>query len=80
MIDNSESLAARAAQEQKEAAKAQSGTTFKDAENLPRRYKPYDRIQEHLSLRGVNAVIIVTSLLIVGLLIYGILTANPVNP
>lgn len=79
MINDSESLAARAAQEQKDAAKAQSGKTFQDAENLPRRYKLYDRIQEHISLRGINIVIIVTSLLIVGLLIYGILTANPVR-
>ena len=78
MIDDSESLAARAAQEQKEAAKAQREGTFKDAENLPRRYRLYDKFQEHLSLRGINIVIIVTSLLIVGLLIYGILTANPV--
>ena len=79
MTNDSESLAARAAQEQKDAAKAQSGKTFQDAENLPRRYKLYDRIQEHLSLRGINTVIIVTSLLIIGLLIYGILTANPVR-
>ena len=76
MNNDSESLAARAAQEQRNAAKAQEGT-FKDAENLPRRYKLYDKIQEHLSLRGVNTVIIVTSLLIVALLIYGILTATP---
>ena len=80
MIDDSESLAARAAQEQKEASKAQSGTTFKDAENLPRRYKLYDKIQDHLSLRGINIVILVTSLLIVALLIYGILTGSPINP
>lgn len=79
MIEDSESLAARAAREQKEASKAQDGSTFKDPENLPRRYRLYDRISEHLSLRGVNAVIIVTSLLIVGLLIYGILTASPVR-
>jgi uncharacterized membrane protein len=79
MTNDSESLAARAVQEQKDAARAQSGKTFQDAENLPRRYKLYDRIQEHLSLRGVNIVIIVTTLLIVGLLIYGILTANPVR-
>lgn len=79
MTNDSESLAARAAQEQKDAAKAQGGKMFQDPENLPRRYRLYDRISEHLSLRGVNIVIIVTSLLIVGLLIYGILTANPVR-
>ena len=79
MIEESESRAARAAREQKEASIAQNGSTFKDPENLPRRYRLYDRISEHLSLRGVNAVIIVTSLLIVGLLIYGILTASPVR-
>ena len=76
MNNDSESLAARAAQEQRNAAMAQE-RTFKDAENLPRRYKLYDRIQENLSLRGVNIVIIVTSLLIIALLIYGILTATP---
>ena len=70
MINDSESLAARAAQEQKEAAKAQRDGTFKDAENLPRRYRLYDKFQEHLSLRGIIIVIIVTSLLIVGLLAF----------
>ena len=76
MNTDSESLAARAAQEQKDSAQARGGM-FKDAENLPRRYKLYDRISEHLSLRGINIVIIVTSLLIVGLFIYGIITATP---
>ena len=76
MSNDPESLTHRAAQEQKDAAQAHGGA-FKDAENLPRRYKLYDRISEHLSLRGINIVSIVTSLLIVALFIYGILTANP---
>ena len=45
--------------------------------HLPRRYRLYDKIKDHVSLRGVNAVIIVTALLIVALLIYGIATAHP---
>ena len=76
MNNDSESLAARAEQEQRDIARAQEGL-FKDAENLPKRYNLYDKIQEHISLRGVNIVIIVTSLLIIAFLIYGILTATP---
>jgi len=57
-----------------DAAKAQSEKTFS---NTPRgRYKLYDKIKQNVSLGTVNAVIIVTAVLIVGFLIYGILTAH----
>ena len=44
---------------------------------LPRRYRLYDKIKEHVSLRTVDTVIIVTALLIIVLLVYGIITGNP---
>ncbi len=47
------------------------------ANRLPRRYRLYDKITEHVSLRGVDTVIIVTALLIVALLVYGIASARP---
>ena len=52
-----------------------------DAENrteqvLPRRYRIYDQIQDHVSLRIIDSVIIITSLLIIIALIYGILTGQ----
>ena len=43
----------------------------------PRRYKLYDRIKDHVSLKAVDAIIVVTSLLIIAALIYGIATATP---
>ncbi len=64
-------------------ARAEMGLAEAEAEQrlasnrLPRRYRLYDKIKDHVSLRGVNAVIIVTALLIVALLIYGIATAHP---
>ena len=47
--------------------------------HLPRRYRLYDKIKDHVSLGSVNIVIAVTSLLIVALLVYGIMTAQPLN-
>ena len=43
----------------------------------PRRYKLYDRFADHVSLRTIDAVILITAVLIVGLLIYGIATGTP---
>ena len=60
-----------------EAAKTQSERTFSTEPRQPRRYKLYDRIKDHVSLRTIDTIIIVTSLLIVGLVIYGIATGNP---
>jgi len=66
----------QAARAEMEAAKAENEKRLSD-NRLPRRYKLYDRIKDHVSLRTIDAVIVVTALLIVGLLIYGILTARP---
>ena len=43
----------------------------------PRRYKLYDRIKDHVSLRTIDIVIAVTAALIIVLLVYGIATGNP---
>ncbi len=43
---------------------------------LPRRYRLYDRIKDHVSLRTIDAVIIITALLIIIFLIIGIVTGN----
>lgn len=64
---------ARAAMEQ---AKTQAESASVDAKR-PQRYKLYDRIKDHVSLRAVDTVIIVTALLIVAALFYGIATAGP---
>lgn len=64
----------RQARAEMDAAKAQ---TERNSYTGPRRYKLYDRIKDHVSLRTVDTVIAVTSLLIVAALIYGILTATP---
>ena len=60
-----------------EIAKQQSEKTFSVGPKQPRRYKLYDKIKDHVSLRTVDAVIIITAVLIVGLLVYGILTGKP---
>ncbi len=46
-------------------------------QRLPRRYRLYDKIKDHVSLRTVDGVIIAVSVLIVVLLIYGIATGTP---
>ena len=73
MRDSSDGKLARA---EMDAAKAQSEKTFSGYKG-PKRYKIYDRIKDHVSLRTVDIVIAVTALLIVALLVYGILTATP---
>ena len=60
-----------------EVAKQQSEKTFSAGPKQPRRYKLYDRIKDHVSLRTVDTVIIITATLIIGLLVYGILTGKP---
>ncbi|MBO2517585.1 MAG: hypothetical protein CW338_10025 [Clostridiales bacterium] len=60
-----------------EIAKQQSEKKFSGGKRQPRRYKVYDKIKDHVSLRTVDIVIIVTAVLIIGLLIYGIITGNP---
>ena len=59
-----------------ELAKKQSERTFGSEQRLPRRFRLYDKIKDHVSLRTIDIIIVVTSLLIIGLFIFGILTAN----
>ena len=59
-----------------ELAKKQSERTFGNEQRLPRRFRLYDKIKDHVSLRTIDIIIFVTSLLIIGLFIFGILTAN----
>ena len=60
-----------------EVAKKQSEKTFSTEPKRPGRYKIYDRIKDRVSLRTVDAVIIVTACLIGGFLVYGIITGTP---
>ncbi len=60
-----------------EVAKQQSEKTFSAEPKQPRRYRLYDKIKDHVSLRTVDTVIIITAALIIGLLVYGILTGKP---
>jgi hypothetical protein len=66
----------RAARAKMEEAKVQSEKISSSGQRLPRRYRLYDKIKDHVSLRTVDTVIVVTAVLIVGLLVYGILTRN----
>ena len=66
----------RAARADMEDAKARAERKQPEP-GVPRRYKLYDKIKDHVSLRTVDTIIVVTALLIVALLIYGIATANP---
>ncbi len=67
----------RNARAEMEVAKQQSEKTFASGPKQPRRYKLYDKIKDHVSLRTVDTVIIITAALIIGLLIYGIITGTP---
>ncbi len=67
----------RNARAEMEVAKQRSEKTFATEPRQPRRYKLYDKIKDHVSLRTMDTVIIITAALIVGLLIYGILTGKP---
>ena len=66
----------RNARAEMEVAAKQSEKTFSTEPRGPVRYKLYDRIKDHVSLRTVDIVIAVTAVLIVGLLVYGILTGK----
>ena len=59
-----------------ESAKTESEKKFSPTAG-PRRYQLYDKIKQNVSLRTVDTIIIATSLLIVGLLVYGIITGIP---
>ena len=56
---------------------AAGGSTASSGEKHYARYKIYDRIKDHVSLRAVDAIIIISAVLIVVLLIYGIMTGSP---
>ena len=62
--------AIRAARAEMDAAKTQSERTFSKEPRTPRRYKRYDKIKDHVSVRTVDLVIIITSLLIVAALVF----------
>ena len=66
----------RAARAEMEAAKVRSEKDFGPDQKLPRRYRLYDKIKENVSLRTIDIVIAVTSILIIALLVYGIMTAQ----
>ena len=66
----------RAARAEMDAAKTQSEKTFSMEPKMPRRYRVYDKIKDHVSLRTVDLVITVTAVLIVALLVIGIVTGN----
>jgi hypothetical protein len=57
-------------------AREQAERKFGD-QKLPRRFRLYDKIKENVSLRTIDGVIICTSVLIIVLLIYGIVTGTP---
>ena len=51
-----------------EVAKQQSEKSFPTGPKQPRRYKLYDKIKDHVSLRTVDLVIIITSVALVAAL------------
>ncbi len=61
-----------------ELREAQPDTGEKPVSNdLPRRYRLYDKIKLNVSLRTIDIIIITVSIAIIALLIYGIITGNP---
>ena len=67
---------ARNARAEMELAKQQSEKTFSADPKQPRRYKLYDKIKDHVSLRTVDLVIIITSVALVTALVIGIITGK----
>ncbi len=67
----------RSARAEMEEAKARSEKAVSEAPRGPRRYRMYDKIKDHVSLKAVDAVIILVAAAIVILLVVGILTGNP---
>ena len=59
-----------------ELAKQQSEKTFSAEPRQPRRYKLYDKIKDHVSLRTVDLVIIITSVALIAALVIGIITGK----
>ena len=59
-----------------ELAKRQSEKKFSTEPRRPGRYKLYDKIKDHVSLRTVDMIIIITSVLLVAALVIGIVTGK----
>ena len=59
-----------------ELARQQSEKTFSADPKRPGRYKLYDKIKDRVSLRTVDLVIIITSVLLIAALVIGILTGK----
>ena len=66
----------RNARAEMELAKRQSEKTFSADPKQPRRYKLYDKIKDNVSLRTVDLVIIITSVLLIAALVIGIVTGK----
>lgn len=68
--------------EMEEAAKAsekkfgQTDAEGKPAKKLPKRYKLYDRIAKHVTLRMIDTIIVVTVILIVAAIVLGMITGR----
>ena len=68
--------------EMEEAAKAsekkfgQTDTEGKPAQKLPKRYKLYDKIAKHVTLRMIDTIIVVTVILIVAAIVLGMITGR----
>lgn len=56
---------------------AGAGSASSWGEKSYARYKIYDRIKDHVSLRAVDAIIVISALLIIIFLVYGIMTGSP---
>ncbi len=69
---------ARARMEQAEQAARREAEpqTDGDGKPRPRRYKLYDRIADKVSVKTMNVVVAVVSILLVAVLIYGIATGD----
>ena len=79
-LDDNDTRAAREAMEQ---AASRSRRTFGEGDadgspkpKRPQRYKLYDRIADKVSVKTMNVVVAVVSILLVAVLIYGIATGD----
>ncbi len=62
---------------EKEEADSKAAKSSPDGQQMPKRYRLYDKIKDNVSLRTVDTIIIATSVLIIIALIYGIATGTP---
>ena len=66
----------RNARAEMEVAKQKTEKALSAEPKIPRRYKLYDRIKDKVSLRTIDTVIVITVVLIVIMLIFGIVSAK----